>query len=181
MGGGARSAARRAMIGQSTRPLVIRPAVGTDLPAITAIERASFSDPWTQDSFASAMSLAHVRFLVAEAADDLSEGAAARRAGVVPVLGYVVALLAADQGEIADIAVHSAARRRGIGRSLLDRVMAEAARLGVRALYLEVRESNAAALALYQGAGFRPSGRRSRYYRQPVEDALVLRRDLAPA
>lgn len=168
------------MIGQTTASLAIRPAIGTDLPAIGAIERASFSDPWTVDSFASAMSLAHVHFLVAEEGRDLPGRPTARRAGVLPVLGYVVALLAADEGEIADIAVDVAARRRGIGRALLDRVMADAARGGVRALYLEVRESNSAALALYHGAGFRQMGRRPGYYRQPAEDALVLRRDLAP-
>lgn len=169
------------MISQTAGVLLIRPAVGTDLPAISAIERASFSDPWTVESFASAMSLAHVRFLVAEETTDASGRPAVRRAGVLPVLGYVVALLAADQGEIADIAVDVAARRRGIGRSLLDRVMTDATRSGVRALFLEVRESNAAALALYRGAGFRGTGRRPGYYRNPSEDALVLRRDLVPA
>jgi ribosomal-protein-alanine N-acetyltransferase len=168
------------VIEQTAGTLLIRPAVGTDLPAISAIERASFSDPWTVDSFASAMSLAHVHFLVAEETHHLMGRPTALRAGVLPVLGYVVALLAADEGEIADLAVDAAARRRGIGRSLLDRVMADAARRGVRALYLEVRESNSAALALYQGAGFRAMGRRTGYYRQPPEDALVLRRDLAP-
>ncbi|HEY2065737.1 MAG TPA: ribosomal protein S18-alanine N-acetyltransferase [Gemmatimonadaceae bacterium] len=159
---------------------MIRRAVGTDLPAISAIERASFSDPWTVDSFASAMSLAHVHFLVVEEVSEAAGTPVARRPGVLPVVGYVVALLAADQGEIADIAVDVAARRRGVGRLLLDRVMADATAVGVRTLYLEVRESNSAALALYHGAGFRAMGRRPGYYRHPPEDALVLRRDLAP-
>lgn len=168
------------MIGGATRPLVIRPAIGTDLPAIAAIERASFSDPWTVDSFATAMSLPHVRFLVAEEGSTAPDRPVARSPGVLPVLGYVVALLVADEGEIADIAVQATARRRGIARSLLDRVVTDAARSRVRALYLEVRESNSAALALYRASSFQEVGRRPGYYRQPVEDALVLRRVLAP-
>jgi ribosomal-protein-alanine N-acetyltransferase len=60
-------------------------------------------------------------------------------------------------------------------------VLAEAMESGVRALYLEVRDSNSAARALYASRGFDMVGRRRGYYQRPQEDALVLRRDLAPA
>jgi ribosomal-protein-alanine N-acetyltransferase len=75
--------------------------------------------------------------------------------------------------------VAPSARRRGIARALLERIMAEVMEAGVRALYLEVRESNSAARALYRTLGFEQVGQRRGYYQHPSEDALVLRRDLA--
>ena len=91
-----------------------------------------------------------------------------------------MALVMADEGEIADVAVLPAAKRRGIARALLERMSAELAEEGVHALFLEVRESNTAARALYSALGFAEVGRRPAYYRHPSEDALLLRRDLAP-
>jgi ribosomal-protein-alanine N-acetyltransferase len=88
-------------------------------------------------------------------------------------------MVAADEGEIADLAVAPWARRRGVGGLLLDLAAADARDVGVRTLYLEVRESNAAAIALYESRGFGTIGRRRQYYRHPMEDALVLRRDLS--
>jgi len=117
------------------------------------------------------MGLAHIRFLVAE-----EGGGTASQ-----LVGYVVALVMGDEGEIADIAVAPSARRAGVGRVLLSRVEDEMARCGVRALYLEVRESNRAALGLYAARGFEAVGRRRGYYRHPVEDALVLKREIDPA
>ena len=101
--------------------------------------------------------------------------------GGASLIGYVLALIAADEAEIADLAVTPAARRRGVGGLLLDRVSRAAADRGVRVLYLEVRESNVAARRLYESRSFLPVGRRRGYYRHPPEDALVLRRDLEPA
>jgi [ribosomal protein S18]-alanine N-acetyltransferase len=158
--------------------LHVRLAVGADLERIAAIERASFSDPWSVDALASALSLAHIRFYVAEETGDVGTGRVRDSAGIL--VGYVVALLMADEGEIADLAVAPAARRRGIGGVLLDRIVAEAMESRVRALYLEVRESNSAARALYESRGFGIVGRRRGYYQRPFEDALVLRRHLAP-
>jgi ribosomal-protein-alanine N-acetyltransferase len=163
----------------ANRTLSVRPAVGADLAAVAAIESLSFSDPWTADAFASSLELGHIRFFVAEEREE-GRGSDGGRAGTgEPVLlGYVVALVVADEGEIADLAVAPSARRRGIGGLLLDRVAAESEQMGIRALYLEVRESNVAARALYQARGFAPVGRRRGYYQSPTEDALLLRRDL---
>lgn len=161
------------MIGAARVPVGVRHAIGTDLELVGAIERASFSDPWSVESLAAALALPHARFFVA--VDE------AVRGGAAPLVGYVVALLYGDEGEIADLAVAPAARRRGIGGVLLDRVVATAMESGVGALYLEVRESNVAARALYQSHGFDMVGRRRGYYQRPAEDALVLRRSMAPA
>lgn len=158
--------------------LTIRPCTPRDLERIAAIERVSFSDPWSFETFSAALALRHLRFLVAEEATAPRE----RGGGAEPALvGYVVALVMADEGEIADVAVAPAARRRGIARALLERVATDAMQAGVRALYLEVRESNAAARALYESLGFETVGRRRGYYHHPVEDALLLRRGLDPS
>lgn len=160
------------MTASPSTALTIRPCVPQDLERIATIERASFSDPWTFETFSATLALRHLRFLVAE---ETGGG------GAGPTLvGYVVALVTADEGEIADLAVAPSARRRGIARSLLERIMVEVMEAGVRALYLEVRESNAAARALYRAMGFEPVGRRRGYYQHPSEDALLLRRDLDP-
>ena len=148
----------------------VREATRADVARIAEIERISFSDPWSVEALETAMGLSHVRFFVAEEGG----GSAAR------VVGYVVALVMSDEGEIADLAVDPAARRRGLGALLLARVMEEMDRRGVRALYLEVRASNVAALGLYRAHGFEAVGRRRGYYQRPVEDALVLRRQIAP-
>lgn len=170
MGGSARPTALERVTARTGRAVGVRRATPADLDRISEIERASFADPWTYDALETAMGLAHIRFLVAE-----EGGGAGSR-----LLGYVVALVMGDEGEVADIAVDPSARRAGVGGLLLGRVEEEMARCGVRALYLEVRESNLAALGLYTAHGFEAVGRRRGYYRHPVEDALVLRREIDP-
>jgi ribosomal-protein-alanine N-acetyltransferase len=84
-----------------------------------------------------------------------------------------------DEVHINNFAVHPAWRRRGIGRALLAHVLGEAARLGAPRATLEVRASNRAAIALYEGGGFVRGGVRRAYYTHPVEDALILWRGVA--
>ena len=97
------------------------------------------------------------------------------------VCGYVVAWFVLDEGEIGNLAVHAEVRRQGVGAQLLDGAIAAVRTARVEALYLEVRDSNAAARALYASRGFVEVGRRREYYRRPKEDALVLRLELAGA
>ncbi len=87
--------------------------------------------------------------------------------------------VAADEGDLSNLAVVPEMRRRGLGGRLLDAAIAGAQTAGVRVLYLEVRESNATALRLYASRRFAMVGRRQRYYRQPVEDALILCLDMS--
>ena len=159
------------------KSFVIRPARQSDLEAILGIERDSFADPWSRESFESSLALERMRFLVAE---EGGTGYEEGRAGDETILGYVVALLLVDEAEIANLAVAPSARRHGLGGLLLDHVAKDAALSGVRFLYLEVRESNSAARALYESRLFLPVGRRRGYYQRPPEDALLLKRDLAP-
>jgi ribosomal-protein-alanine N-acetyltransferase len=93
------------------------------------------------------------------------------------IAGYVVALDAADEGEILNLAVAPAGRRHGLGRALVEHVLEVLRARGIRHVYLEVRESNAPARALYAAHGFEEVSRRRHYYRRPVEDAIVLRLD----
>lgn len=125
-----------------------------------AIERAAFSDPWSAGQLRECLD-AGLDFLVAE------------RDG--RVVGYVVAVRAADEAEILNLCVAPAARRAGTGRALVRAILRRVAAHGARAAYLEVRDSNHAARRLYEGEGFAPVGRRRDYYRRPVEDAVVLR------
>jgi ribosomal-protein-alanine N-acetyltransferase len=161
---------------------MLRPATAADLDAVVMIERVSFSDPpWSRRSFASLLDDARVRFTVAcapAAGGDAVVGDAVGDVvvgGVADVVGYVVIWLVADEAELANLAVAPGRRRQGIGRYLLDSAMGEALVGGATSLYLEVRESNVAARALYGGRGFLAVGRRPAYYRNPTEDALLLR------
>jgi ribosomal-protein-alanine N-acetyltransferase len=94
------------------------------------------------------------------------------------VAGYVVGRYAADEAEILDLAVREDLRRRGVAKALVGAVAERAGRLGLSRVYLEVRESNVAALGLYQSSGFKPVGRRRTYYHDPTEDALLLALDI---
>ncbi len=148
--------------------MTIAPAVRADLPAVADIERRSFSDPWSVAAFEGMIGRREVYFAV------WREDAGA------PVLGYVVAIFAGDEGEIGNLAVAEAGRGRGIGAELVGAAVGEAERRGTAELFLEVRESNAAARRLYGARAFEEVGRRRGYYRRPVEDALILRRLVGP-
>jgi ribosomal-protein-alanine N-acetyltransferase len=144
-----------------TAPLRIRRADEADVPVIHAIECASFGDPWSERSFRSMLGIERVRATVAE------------RDGTV--VGYCIAWLLGDEAELANLAVAPDARRSGTGAALLDDLLAALDPDGVT-VYLEVRDSNASAQALYRSRGFTASGRRKGYYAGPTEDAIVMRR-----
>ena len=179
MGGGPRSSARN---GVSERGVVVRNARDSDIEAVLQIERGSFADPWSRASFETALDVDRMLFLVAERvsgdAEPAGKGEVNNALGGSAVVAYAVALLLFDEAEIADIAVSAAERQRGIGGLILDAVLARARAVGVQSMYLEVRESNASARALYSSRSFADVGRRRGYYQHPVEDALLMRRDL---
>ena len=152
--------------GDARARIALRPARDEDIEAVVAIEHASFGDPWNRSAFVDLVDDPRVAFLIADV------GGAVR--------GYVVAWFVLDEGEIGNLAVAREARRRGIGALLLDGAIAAVRASDVETLYLEVRDSNAAARSLYASRGFVEVGRRREYYRKPKEDALVLRLDLAP-
>jgi [ribosomal protein S18]-alanine N-acetyltransferase len=93
--------------------------------------------------------------------------------------GFLVAQCAVDEWEIENVAIAGPARRRGLGTRLLGEFLDQAHVKGARAVFLEVRESNHAARALYEKWSFEESGRRPRYYSAPVEDAIIYRHTFA--
>ena len=141
-----------------------------DLEAVAEIERRSIPDPWSRKGFAEALGRPEVLFLVAE-----------KEAERRKIAGYCVLYTAADEGEIPTIAVDAGSRRRGIAAKLLRAVFAGAKERGVKRIYLEARQSNAGALALYSSCGFVVDGKRPGFYSNPTEDAVLLHRELAAA
>jgi ribosomal-protein-alanine N-acetyltransferase len=94
------------------------------------------------------------------------------------VIGFAVVSLIAPEAELETIAVASEWQRRGVARRLFAELTAELRGAGVVDFHLEVRDSNHPAVGLYTALGFEETGRRPRYYVEPVEDALLLRRHL---
>jgi|SRR3990172_13336269 len=94
------------------------------------------------------------------------------------IAGYIVARVAAGELHINNMAVRQEYRRRGIATALLNRVLEEGKRLETIAAFLEVRAGNAAAQGLYKSCGFCLQGRRTNYYSEPLEDALIMSVDL---
>lgn len=138
----------------------LRNAQPGDIPSIVEIEQATFSDPWSRASFHSALDHSNMRVMVAVQGDR--------------VVGYAVAIYAADEGELANIAVLQDCRRSGVGAALLYDMLEEGWRRGARQVLLELRQSNLNARRLYEKMGFRELLRRPRYYSGPVEDAIVM-------
>jgi ribosomal-protein-alanine N-acetyltransferase len=95
------------------------------------------------------------------------------------VVGFLITRRMADEMEILNLAVEAALRRRSVASRLLEAALAFARVSGAKTAFLEVRSSNAGAIAFYKGHGFAPAGHRPRYYSDPPEDALVLSRKLA--
>lgn len=97
---------------------------------------------------------------------------------VASLLGFLVARQTAPDWELENIATVPSLRRKGIGKQLLKALLDAARQTNSQAVFLEVRDSNAAARAFYETAGFQQIGRRKSYYKDPVEDAILYRFDL---
>lgn len=126
------------------------------VPAIAALEAECFSDPWPEDMIARLCE----RITVA------AEGGA--------VMGYIVFSSVLDEGSVDNIAVSPAFRRRGAAEQLLSDAIRRAGETGLAFITLEVRASNAPAIALYEKHGFCEVGRRRGYYEKPKEDAILM-------
>ena len=139
----------------------VRAMTPSDLPDVVAIETEAFSTPWKADTFEGLIGREGLELLTFADSED-------------GVIGYAVLWCILDQGELANIAIRPELRGRGLGARLLAEVVEICRRKGVKSLYLEVRDSNRAAVSLYERFGFRDVGRRKNYYQSPREDARVM-------
>ena len=104
---------------------------------------------------------------------------AATEAGGSSLHGFVIARCGIDEWEIENVVVAAEERRHGVGSALVARLLEQAREAGVTSVLLEVRQSNPAARRLYEKLGFSEIGRRPGYYREPPEDALILKISIA--
>jgi ribosomal-protein-alanine N-acetyltransferase len=143
--------------------VVLREMRQADLAQVAAIEREAYEYPWSPGIFRDCL-LAGYTSIVAEHEGD--------------VIGYAIMSVAAGEAHLLNLCVANKLRRNGHGRQLLAAVMHRARHAGAERIHLEVRPSNAAALALYAATGFEQIGLRRAYYRAPAgsEDAVLLAR-----
>ena len=133
------------------------------VPQVAELEKLCFSMPWSENSIAHELTTDYSFWLVAE--DD----------GIVA--GYIGSQIAFPEADVMNVAVRPEYRRRGIGEILVEALTTHLRNIDCESLTLEVRASNAPAIALYEKLGFQQVGRRPNYYRDPKEDALILRKD----
>ena len=130
---------------------------------VAELERICFADPWSEKSVASELDNKWALWLVALDGDT--------------VVGYIGSQTAVDETDVMNVAVHPDHRRQGIAEALIKKLVLELKERGSHALMLEVRASNAPAISLYEKLGFLQVGLRKNYYRNPKEDALILRKE----
>ena len=144
--------------------MIIREMNPTDVHAISELEKICFSDPWSENSIASELKNPLSYWLVAEVDSE--------------VAGYVGSQSVLDAADMMNLAVSPKYRKQGIGQALVKRLVAHLQQKNVIALLLEVRVSNTPAISLYEKMGFVQVGRRPKYYHNPREDALIMRKEL---
>ena len=133
------------------------------VPQIALLEQECFADPWSQQSIASELHNPLSLWLVAQEGQTL--------------LGYVGSQTCQDETDMMNIAVSPASRRQGVARALIEALVSALRERGSKQLTLEVRASNGPARQLYESLGFLQVGLRKNYYRNPKEDALILRKE----
>jgi len=147
-------------VSKGATDVLVRKFAPSDVPAVLAIlEESQEAAAWSQESLLQLDSVAPTAWV-------------AEWEGIVA--GFLIGRSAADEFEILNMAVSGAHRRRGIGSKLLESALEVSRKAGSARVYLEVRASNEPAIALYKRHGFTECGRRVKYYRDPVEDAVLL-------
>jgi len=139
--------------------IIYRPLAEADLDAVTALEAASFSRPWSRDDFADTLIKPYYLYYVAE-----ENGCVTATAGLI---------ISIDEADISNVAVAQSRRRRGIAAGLLTALMEAGRKRGVSGFTLEVRSKNTAAIRLYEKLGFKQEGVRKHFYRDPDDDAMI--------
>jgi ribosomal-protein-alanine N-acetyltransferase len=147
-------------------PLSIRDATRLDIPKILEIERLSFNQPWSDDSFSRELSLPFSRIIVS----------AMEPAQTSQIAGFLCRWLVADECHVLNVAVHPSFRRSGVAMGLMETAIREAKAKNADVITLEVRRSNIAARGLYRKLQFEERRVRKNYY-GGGEDAIVMERN----
>ena len=134
------------------------------IAALVELENICFSQPWTYQQLAEELDNHTAHFIVAEIGDN--------------VVGYMGIFVVCESSYVSNIAVFPEYRRHGIGRKLLCEAVRMAVQMGAESLSLEVRPSNTPAVELYSSLGFEEVGLRKNFYRNPVEDGLIMTKTL---
>ncbi len=161
-------------------PYTLRAMRNEDIPQVVAIDKLSFTLPWSEKTYAFEIENSRVSHLAVLEWDaplriwqrlwqPLRRAPAQR-----PLVGYVASWIIAGEVHISTIAVHPTHRGHGLGELLLAGMLLRAYHFGGQYSVLEVRESNLTARALYEKYGYRVVGRREGYYRDNQEDALLM-------
>lgn len=140
--------------------MLIRKMEESDLAEVIAIEQETFSDPWSEKDFRDSLSKENNWYLISEV-----ESAIAGYCGYWGIAG---------EGYIYNVAVKKEYRRQGVGYYMLESMLEQAKGRGITSLTLEVRQSNEAAIRLYEKLGFLSSGLRKDFYIKPKEDAVIM-------
>ena len=158
--------------------VTIEPMQVIDLASVAAIEAASANPAWTEAMFES--ELRHNHFASFWVARGVAPSRASEGRGQPLVVGYIGCWIIFEELHLLNVVTHPDWRRRGVASRLIRQALGSASALGAARALLEVRDSNEPAQALYRGFGFEIVARRSGYYSQPKEDALIMARDIAP-
>lgn len=141
--------------------LTVRPMEAKDLRKVTAIEKETFSIPWSEKAFLDSLSLPYTIYLVAETPD-------------AQIAGYCGLYQVFSEGEITNVAVASVYRRQGVAETMLTELLEQGKQMGTESFFLEVRRSNLPARRLYEKLGFCGDGIRKNFYEKPKEDAVIM-------
>ncbi len=153
----------------NTAPFAFRAARPADLERVVEIERDGFKHPWSRELLVRELDHAWSRVVLAVEPDPASGER---------IVGFIVFWLVHDEVHVLNVATAVEARRRGIGRALMEAAEGTGRARGARISTLEVRRSNGPAIALYRALGYRQGGIRPNYYAEENEDALVLVKQL---
>ncbi len=140
--------------------MTIEPMTVDDISQVAEIERQIFSIPWSEKAFKDSMESDNTIYIVAKEDNN--------------VAGYAGMYLSFEEGNITNVAVNPLSRRKGIGEKIVRDILNRAYEKGVRDVFLEVRETNSAAISLYEKIGFKEEGIRKNFYEKPKENALIM-------
>jgi ribosomal-protein-alanine N-acetyltransferase len=145
---------------EEKKDILIRPMEIEDLEQVCNIETQIFSKPWTREGFLSSLSDCNNIYLVVQRNDE--------------IVGYCGLWGVVGEGQINNVAVKSSFRGQGIGQCMLTKLLQEGKKKSLTSFTLEVRESNAVAIGLYERLGFQPVGIRKNFYEEPREGAVIM-------